>query len=62
MIRAAIIAAMQDQSVSQAGLAAATGIRQPAISRWLCGHCDISGRTLEKIMAALHLHITKEHK
>lgn len=53
--RASIRSAMREQHVTQAELAARSGVPQPNISRYLSGASDINGDTLQRLCAALGL-------
>lgn len=56
-IRAAIVAAMADQAISQSELARRTGITQPRVNQYLTGKRDACTETADKMLAVLGLKV-----
>lgn len=61
-IRETVIDTMRERGITQQQLADRTGITQPALSRWLCGHMTMNERKIEAVLKALGLTISKGTK
>jgi len=50
---------MKDRGMSQRRLGKLAGLTQPTVNRYCCGHCDMTGENLDKLLGVLGLKIKR---
>ena len=61
-LRSTIAAAIADKRLSQAATARAAAMHRHQLCRYLSGQCDLTGATLDRLLAALGIMLTRAGK